>query len=156
MEEQWDTESLDALRGHAPFSRDATTAEELDWQHPKHESEQDVSRRSDTTDTSDMTGSVREIPEVVRRTLPVSDLSSTSGDIGCTYIYRVAIASILPTVQVQSTRMMLELIWTGCILTKMFPMKGLSFYNHRRHHQRHEVVHLHQYYPIGSTVITTW
>jgi hypothetical protein len=76
MEEEWDVESLDALRGYAPLSRDATTAKELDWQHLKHESKQDARERSDSGDTigstSDMTEDRSTTPEVAERSRPVS------------------------------------------------------------------------------------
>jgi hypothetical protein len=72
MEEQWDVDSLDALRGYAPLSRDATTARELDWQHLKHESARDVLKRSDTADSSDVTESLQSTPEVGERDRRVS------------------------------------------------------------------------------------
>lgn len=40
-EEDWDSDAVDALRGYAPLSHDATTAEDLEWKHLKHESNQE-------------------------------------------------------------------------------------------------------------------
>jgi hypothetical protein len=47
MEEGWDADAVDALRSYAPLSHDATTAEELEWKHLKHESNQGLLDRSD-------------------------------------------------------------------------------------------------------------
>jgi hypothetical protein len=46
MEEGWDADAVDALRGYAPLSHDATTAEKLEWKHLKHESNQELLERS--------------------------------------------------------------------------------------------------------------
>ncbi|CAN9145115.1 unnamed protein product [Alternaria alternata] len=46
MEEGWDADAVDALRGYAPLSHDATTAEKLEWKHLKHESNQELLKRS--------------------------------------------------------------------------------------------------------------
>ncbi|CAN9079562.1 unnamed protein product [Alternaria sp. RS040] len=48
MEEGWDADAVDALRSYAPLSHDATTAEELEWKHLKHESNQGLLERSDS------------------------------------------------------------------------------------------------------------
>ncbi|KAF7681089.1 hypothetical protein GT037_000065 [Alternaria burnsii] len=45
MEEGWDADAVDALRGYAPLSHDATTAEKLEWKHLKHESNQELLER---------------------------------------------------------------------------------------------------------------
>ena len=42
MEEGWDADAVDALRGYAPLSHDATTAEKLEWKHLNHESNQEL------------------------------------------------------------------------------------------------------------------
>ncbi|CAN9080616.1 unnamed protein product [Alternaria alternata] len=41
MEENLDSDTVVALRGYAPLSHDATTAEGLEWKHLKHESNQE-------------------------------------------------------------------------------------------------------------------
>lgn len=48
MEEGWDADAVDALRGYAPLSHDAATAEKLEWRHLKHESNQELPERSNS------------------------------------------------------------------------------------------------------------
>jgi hypothetical protein len=76
MEEQWDADSLDALRGYAPLSRDATTAKELSWQHLKHESKQEVQDRPGTSSSSsDMVEVIETRPEHrERRQVSLADM----------------------------------------------------------------------------------
>jgi hypothetical protein len=45
MEEGWDADAVDALRGYAPLSHDAATAEKLEWRHLKHESNLELPER---------------------------------------------------------------------------------------------------------------
>ncbi|KAH8642645.1 hypothetical protein IG631_00108 [Alternaria alternata] len=63
MEEGWDSDTVDALRGYAPLSYDATTAEELEWKHLKHENNQELLERLDTSrDHSDLESNPNAVP----------------------------------------------------------------------------------------------
>jgi hypothetical protein len=71
-EEQWDADSLDALRGYTSLSRDATTAGQLNWRHLKHENKEEVLDRPDTTYSSDDTESRPGTPDIIDRKVVVS------------------------------------------------------------------------------------
>jgi len=71
-DEDLDSDYLSILKGYAPLTRDATTAEALNWQHLKHKSKQDTRERSDTVETSAMTGSRSPTRHAPERYLSVS------------------------------------------------------------------------------------
>jgi hypothetical protein len=72
MEERWDTDSLNALKGYTSLSRDATTAGQLNWRHLKHENKEEIPDRPDTTYSSTSTESRPGTPDIIDGNVIVS------------------------------------------------------------------------------------